>query len=141
MSDPIVIKTILISAFVVMAVLLFLPRSGDRPLALRRLTVGVLLLLAILAVAFPELTTSVANALGVGRGVDLLVYGLVVMFIYHSIHSKSRFAKVDQRATELARKLAILEAEPAGPAGARLVQAADQRTEPGSAAGGDPVEG
>lgn len=121
MSDPIVIKFLLIALFVVMAVILFLPRRGARPLAIKRLTLALMLAAAIFAVAFPELTTRFANILGVGRGVDLIVYGLVVVFIYHSIASKRRFAEIDQRATELARQLAILQSERAEDAGQRLV--------------------
>lgn len=140
MSDSIVIKIILITSFLVMGVILFIPRKGDRPLALRRITLAVLLLAAIVGVAFPDLTTQVANVLGVGRGVDLLVYGLVVVFIYHSISSKSRFAQSDQRVTELARRLAIAEAENARMAGERQVAEASARGSD-AAGGGTPGAG
>lgn len=130
MSDPIVIKVLLISLFALMGIALFFPRTGARPLAIKRLTLALMLVAGVFAVAFPEWTTRIANLLGVGRGVDLIVYGLVVVFIYHSIASKRRFAQIDERATDLARRLAIAEAEPAADVGARLI------ADPGESSGG-----
>ncbi|MGI5952278.1 MAG: DUF2304 domain-containing protein [Brooklawnia sp.] len=120
MGSQLLIQILLITGLIILMVILLVQRPGARPLAIRRLTYGVLLLAAILAVIFPEWLTRLARLVGVGRGSDLLLYGMVLIFISHSLASKSRHAENDQRLTRLARHVAIQEAEPADEAGRRL---------------------
>lgn len=120
MGDQIVIKVLLVVALVMLMGILLVPRKGARPLAIRRLTYLLLLVAAIAAVIFPSWLTWLAALVGVGRGTDLLLYGLVVVFISHAMASKSRNAESDQRFTALARRIAIDDAEPAAEAGQRL---------------------
>ena len=62
----------------IVATVIPLTRSaGARHQAIRRLLLGGFVLLAVFAVLFPSVLTSVANVLGVGRGTDLLLYILV----------------------------------------------------------------
>lgn len=122
MGDQIIIKGLLIIGLVLLMLVLFVQRPGARPLAIRRLTYLVLLVGGVFAVVFPDMLSQVARLLGVGRGADLVLYGLVLVFISHSIASKSRHAATDQRFTALARKVAIRDAEPAAEAGRRLAQ-------------------
>ncbi|MEX2162611.1 MAG: DUF2304 domain-containing protein [Anaerolineales bacterium] len=71
----------------------------------------VLAVVAIALVLQPEWANDVAHFLGVGRGADLLVYvgfsGLA--FLWLGLYSRQR--ELDRRLTEIARKLALLEAE------------------------------
>ena len=120
MGDQVVIKVLLVVALVMSMGILLVPRKGARPLAIRRLTYLLLLVAAIAAVIFPSWLTWLAALVGVGRGTDLLLYGLVVVFISHAMASKSRNAESDQRFTALARRIAIDDAEPAAEAGQRL---------------------
>ena len=120
MGDQIVIKVVLVIALIVLMGILLVPRKGARPLAIRRLTYLLLLIAAIAAVVFPGSLTWLASLVGVGRGTDLLLYGLVVVFISHSMASKSENAASDQRFTALARRIAIDDAESAAEAGQRL---------------------
>lgn len=120
MGSKIVIQVVLIVALLALMVALFNQRPGARPLAIRRITYGVLLLAAIAAVMFPGWLTWLAQLVGVGRGTDLLLYGLVLVFISHSMASKTKHATEDQRFTLLARSMAITNAEPAAQAGKRL---------------------
>lgn len=120
MGDQIVIKVVLIVVLIGLAAILLVQRPGARPLAIRRLTSLVLLFVAIAAVIFPQWLTSLAELVGVGRGTDLLLYGFVLVFISHSISSKSNHAAINRRLTSLARKIAISSAEPAEEAGRRL---------------------
>ncbi len=120
MGDQVVIKVLLVVALVMLMGILLVPRKGARPLAIRRLTYLLLLVAAIAAVIFPSWLTWLAALVGVGRGTDLLLYGLVVVFISHAMASKSRNAESDQRFTALARRIAIDDAEPAAEAGQRL---------------------
>ena len=122
MGDQIVIKVVLIAALIVLMAILLVPRKGARPLAIRRLTYLLLLVAAIAAGIYPSWLTWLAALVGVGRGTDLLLYGLVVVFISHSMTSKSRHAESDRRFTALARRIAIDDAEPAAEAGRRLAE-------------------
>lgn len=65
--------------------------------------------IGIFLVIFPDVSNSIANALGVGRGADLLVYFFVVggAIIVFNLHLKNR-ALLDKH-TKLVRHIAILE--------------------------------
>lgn len=125
MGTQLVIKVLLIAIFVGLVAVLVVQRPGARPLAIRRLTYLALLIAAITAVIFPNWLTWIAELVGVGRGTDLLLYGTVVVFISHSLASKSQHVGADQRTTLLAREIAIMQAEPADVAGRRLSTNAD----------------
>lgn len=58
----------------------------------------------------PQLSQAVANAVGVGRGVDVLMYPLVLWLLRESIVSRQKRWQDNQRLTELVRSLAIREA-------------------------------
>ena len=120
MADQIVVKVLLIVALLGLMAILLVPRKGARPLAIRRLTYLLLLLAGIAAVIAPGWLSWLAELVGVGRGADLLLYVFVLVFISHSMASKSRHAASDQRFTDLARVVAIGNAEPADEAGRRL---------------------
>lgn len=106
-SGQLAIKIILIVVIAVFTVFLMLPGKGARHLALRRLSMVGLLVLVVLAVVFPDSVTAVAQVLGVGRGTDLLLYGLIVVFIGNSLVVQRRHRKTDIEVTRLARLIAI----------------------------------
>jgi len=112
MDNQLVIKIILISLFVVFGVALVLPVSGARRLAIRRLLLLLVALAGILAIAFPELLNVVANLVGVGRGTDLVLYVLVVVFIGNSISNSIRHRHLEREVTKLARNVALSSAPP-----------------------------
>ena len=63
--------------------------------------------LVIFTVIFPDTTTIVAQALGIGRGSDLVFYltSFAVMFLAALVYLE--FRKVDDRIAELTRDLAL----------------------------------
>ncbi len=75
--------------------------------------IGVLLVfgLAVIAIIFPDTTNDLAHAVGVGRGADLLLYGVTIMVFASSLmnyfHRRDDQAKI----VNLSRRLSILEAE------------------------------
>jgi len=87
------IKVILIASFVALTAILVIPPGGARPLAIRRITVVGLLIAAVAAVIFPEWINDIAQLVGVGRGTDLILYALAVVFVGHTITSKTRQIK------------------------------------------------
>lgn len=121
MTPQNVFQIILIIVFAMLAFVVIFPRSGTRGTAIRRLVSVLLLLAGIVLVAFPDWLTAIANLLGIGRGTDLLLYALAVVFVGHLIASKQNQVERNRKFTELAREIAISEATPAGEAGSHLV--------------------
>ncbi|MGV2983054.1 DUF2304 domain-containing protein [Microbacterium sp. AGC85] len=104
------IQIVLIAAVVIIGAV-FMRRTGaDSHLAIRRLLYGAFVLVAILSILFPQWLTWAANLVGVGRGTDLLLYGLVLMFLVFVYTQSRRNAAQQRRLTLLARKLALLQA-------------------------------
>ncbi|WP_308468131.1 DUF2304 domain-containing protein [Rathayibacter soli] len=106
-TGQLAIKIVLIAAFTAFAVFLMLPGRGARHLAIRRLAMLAILALTVLAVVFPVTINYMAHLLGVGRGTDLLLYGLIVIFIGNSILAQRRHRQTERQLTELARVIAI----------------------------------
>lgn len=107
MNEQLGIKIVLLASLAVLGLLMVLPARGARQLALRR--IGALLLVAMAAVAiiFPEIPQAIAEFIGVGRGADLLLYGLVVAFIGSVLASRAERKKLTAQITQLARAQAI----------------------------------
>jgi hypothetical protein len=55
----------------------------------------------------PDATTSLANALGVGRATDLLVYLLFISLVFVLVSNLIRFRNIDRMITSLARETAL----------------------------------
>lgn len=92
----------------------FMRRTGaDSHLAIRRLLYGAFVAAAVLAILFPQWLTWLANLVGVGRGSDLLLYALVVMFLAFVYTQYRRNMNQQRQITLLARRLALVEAESA----------------------------
>ena len=58
-------------------------------------------------VIFPELTSIVANWLGVGRGVDLVIYISVLILFYLVFRTLVRLDKIEKDITKIVRELAL----------------------------------
>ena len=87
--------------------------SGQRTQALRRLGLLALAGFAIWSIFFPDVWTSLARRVGIGRGADLILYGLVVAFFGFVVTTYKRFRVMETRYTRLARRIALDESEPA----------------------------
>lgn len=145
MQSQFVIKVILIVAFAAFAVFLMLPGRGARHLAMRRLAMVLILALTVLAVIFPNALNGVAHAVGVGRGADLLLYGLIVVFVGNTLVQQRRTRHVEREMTLIARRVAIAEVERPAPAvaGSASAQAlpADPATSTPAPGTADPADG
>lgn len=84
--------------------------AGASHQAIRRLMLVGFVVLAAAAILFPRLLTQAAQLLGVGRGADLLLYGLTVVFLGYVAASYRRMRQMEQQLTTLARELALREA-------------------------------
>jgi hypothetical protein len=110
MDGQIVIKVILLSLIGVLALLVVWPGRGARRLALRRVSLLCFMVIAAVLVIFPDLSNSLAQMVGVGRGADLLLYGLFVAFVAYVVATRAHHSRVDLQLTELARAQAIANA-------------------------------
>jgi hypothetical protein len=124
------IQLLLIAAILALAILLLRRPGSDSHLALRRLVFGLFALAAILSVLFPQWLTWVARLVGVGRGTDLLLYGLVVIFLVFVYTQYRRNTALQRQVTILARKIALLETETADAAKADDAARADDSGQP-----------
>ena len=97
---------------VIGAAAFFLVRSrGARHQAIRRVLLMVFVIAAASSVFVPEYWTKAANLVGVGRGTDLLLYLLVLVFLAFVATTYRRFRSLEEQNTELARALAILQSK------------------------------
>ena len=90
-----------------------LVNSDQRTQALRRLGLLALAGFAIWSIFFPDVWTSLARRVGIGRGADLILYGLVLAFFGSVVTTYKRFRAMETQYTRLARRLALDESEPA----------------------------
>lgn len=104
------IQLLLIVAIVVLAAFVMRRTGADSHLAIRRLLLGLFVVVAILSVLFPQWLSWVANLVGVGRGTDLLLYALVVVFLAFIYTQYRRNTAQQRQVTLLARRSALLEA-------------------------------
>lgn len=107
------IQILLIAAIIVLAVFMMRRTGADSHLAIRRLLMGLFVIAAVLSVLFPQWLTWLARLIGVGRGTDLVLYGLVVTFLAFVYTQYRRNAVLQRQVTLLSRKIALLEAETA----------------------------
>jgi hypothetical protein len=104
-----VIQVLIIVVIVALALRVLLS-TGPRSLALRRVLLALLGLFAVLSVLVPEVWTELAELVGVGRGTDLLLYGVTVAFLGYVTTSYLRFRALEATVTRLARRIALDEA-------------------------------
>ncbi|WP_218601969.1 DUF2304 domain-containing protein [Pseudonocardia abyssalis] len=111
MPDPMIVQLLLLVAVAALLVLFVRNRHGVRVAAGKRVALVLFALVNVYAVIRPDDLTALAQAIGVGRGTDLVLYALVVGFLSVTLNQYLRFQGVDARVTELARTLAVREAE------------------------------
>jgi small membrane protein len=103
----VIIKLLLLGALALAAYSVMHGRATALSLLLRRVATMLAIGVGATAVVFPDLVTYVANAVGVGRGTDLLLYLLCVAFLFTSIGLHMRLARINDKYVELARQVAL----------------------------------
>ena len=81
-------------------------------LSLRSRRVSRFVVLALMAVGagfvvYPNATSRIAHLLGVGRGVDLMLYIFLIATVYALLQLHARVRTLDWQVTQLSRALAI----------------------------------
>lgn len=103
-----IIRVLLLAGLAAIGWLVFLRRNR---LPFHIMLVFLLLAAGAAAVVFPDATTLIAHAVGVGRGADLITYVLEVAVMFVLVHYYTKFVELQRQITQLTRELAILRAE------------------------------
>ncbi|OZB83231.1 DUF2304 domain-containing protein [Microbacterium sp. 13-71-7] len=107
MFDQIIIKVLLIAAFIIFGLILLRPGGSARNQAIRTITLILLFVAAVFAVLFPGLIDDLARSVGVGRGTDLLLYAFIIVFVGNALTAVRRRRAQDEQITQLARQIAL----------------------------------
>lgn len=84
-------------------------------------------LAAGISIAKPKLLQSMATAVGIQRGTDLVVYLLALTFLATTFYMYSRYVRIQRQVVDLVRELAILQAGEKRPASPSSEKASPDR--------------
>lgn len=74
------------------------------------LVFAVIWIVAAGIVLRPDVSTSIARAVGIGRGVDFITYTLLTVFLWAHYQHYLRYKRLENHVTTLVRELAIASA-------------------------------
>jgi hypothetical protein len=111
----VIIKLLLLAAFVALALVAARTTPSPGFLAVRRIFIMGALVTSAWAVVFPDTVTAAARLVGVGRGTDLVLYVFIVVAIVGWLGSYRRLLDLERRLTQLVRSQAIAEASRQSP--------------------------
>lgn len=100
---------ILLLTMLAVGTVLFFTRNRTR--LVDRIFVLAFVLAGALLVCFPEISDQMASLLGVGRGVDAVMYFMLVFLTYTSLQLYAKLRSQDARIVELARFIALTNAK------------------------------
>ncbi|MDO5049493.1 MAG: DUF2304 domain-containing protein [Actinomycetaceae bacterium] len=101
------IKALIIVVLFIAAYFMLKPVKSAQHLAMRRLSMMIFIAFAVVAALFPSLLSRVATWLGVGRGTDLLLYGLTLAFFSSVVTAYRRDSANEKKLTQLSRTVAL----------------------------------
>ncbi|MDU5230780.1 DUF2304 domain-containing protein [Actinomyces sp.] len=101
------IKLLIVAILLIATYFIMKPVKSAQHLAMRRLSMMIFIAFAVIAALFPALLSRVAVFLGIGRGTDLLLYGLTLAFFSTLVTAYRRDAAVERKLTQLARTIAL----------------------------------
>lgn len=105
-----IIQIVLVFVLLLLAVQFVRSRNTSRTKAYKKILLLLFIPCAIIVVLFPDIATRAAHLVGVGRGADLLLYGVTVVLIFQLFNTYIKDRENQRKTVILARKIAILEA-------------------------------
>ncbi len=103
----IVVQIVLVLAVIIVSLALMRGGSNARHLAIRRIMLVLFACVAALSIFFPGLLSQLARFFGIGRGTDLVLYGLIVSFLVFMATTYQRFRHMETTTTKLSRRIAL----------------------------------
>lgn len=101
------VKLLIVAILLIATYFIMKPVKSAQHLAMRRLSMMIFVAFAVLAALFPSMLSYIAVSLGIGRGTDLLLYGLTLAFFSTLVTAYRRDAAVERKLTQLARTIAL----------------------------------
>jgi hypothetical protein len=99
---------ILLLAVIVLLFLYFIKNRNTMKLrASKKVLFIVFIVGGVISIANPNLLSRVARSIGVGRGTDLLLYGLVLSFSFVTLNVYLKFKDYDEKISQLTREVAL----------------------------------
>jgi len=99
---------IILLIFIIYAVLKVALRYRDKVISLQEFLVWTLFwFMVAFVVILPETTSLVASFVGVGRGVDLVIYVSILILFYLAFRILVRVDKIEKDVTKIVRKIAL----------------------------------
>jgi len=103
-----IVIQILIILFIVFAITKVGLRYKDKIISLQEFILWLIFwLIVCLVVIFPDITSYAANLVGVGRGVDLVIYLALLLLFYLVFRILVRLDKQEKEITKIVRKIAL----------------------------------
>jgi small membrane protein len=107
------IQAVLIILLLVIAVQFIRSRNTSKVKAYKKIFLLLFIPVSIIVVLFPAIATEMAHLVGVGRGADLLLYGVTVVMIFQLFNNYIKDRENQRKTVVLSRKIAIIEAKTA----------------------------
>lgn len=101
-------QLIFIGIVLVFAALLWRSRDSAGGRAAKRLLLLAFVALVVFTIAFPEVTTTVAGFIGIGRGADLVFYLTSFGLMLLAALTYLKFQRVDSRSARVTQEMALL---------------------------------
>ncbi|MGH3966864.1 MAG: DUF2304 domain-containing protein [Mycobacterium sp.] len=101
------IQVLLIASIVALLIYLLRSRRSAQSRAWVKVGYVVFVFAGVYAVLQPNDTTVLAHWLGVDRGTDLMLYGLIIAFVFTTLSAYLRFKDLELRYARLARAIAL----------------------------------
>ena len=99
---------LLFSLFIFFALLKVIGRFRAKEISFWPLIFWLIFWLVVATVVWqPDLSTQLANRLGVGRGADLVMYVSVAVLFYLMFRQTVRLEKIERNITKIVREMAI----------------------------------
>lgn len=112
MTEYFLIRALLIIGLALVTWLLVRPVQSQSHLAVQRLLILVIVIFAIITLLYPPLLNQIARVVGVERGINLLVYALIICVLAQMSASYRNSMALEKRITLLARQVALANEPP-----------------------------
>jgi hypothetical protein len=100
-------QLILFLLMVILVLFLLLKRRQG----MDRLLLFIFMLIGIVSIWAPGLTTRIANLVGIGRGVDLVIYLFIIFNLFFVVYMLSEHNQLLRMITALVREVAMINAQ------------------------------
>ena len=107
MTEYFLIRALLIIGLALVTWLLVRPVQSQSHLAAQRLLILAIVIFAIITIVYPPLLNQIARVVGVERGINLLVYALIICVLAQMSASYRNSMALEKRITLLARQIAL----------------------------------